>query len=110
MLLALLTLSIFSAEPTTCTTDYSQLFEEEFKDIAERWLPDGLPQHEPVGLGTGGHGGGRRDALKLKQGIKKRLKHSARRALQTSKAAREIVAQRAASSSWPKKHFLYDLI
>ena len=110
MLLALLTLSIFSAEPTTCTTDYSQLFEEEFKDITERWLPDGLPQHEPVGLGTGGHGGGRRDALKLKQGIKKRLKHSARRALQTSKAAREIVAQRAASSSWPKKHFHYDLI
>jgi hypothetical protein len=46
----------------------------------------------------------------LKSCVRKRLKHSARRALQNSEAAREIVAERAASSRWPRRPFTYDIV
>ena len=46
----------------------------------------------------------------LKSGVRKRLKHSAQRALQNSEAAREIVAERAASSRWPRRPFNYDIV
>ena len=89
------------------------------------WLPDYaqegskgsfpfLSEFEP-GLGTGRSGGpadgGRlSNAQPLRQGIRKRLKHSARRALQTSKTARDVMAQKAASSRWPRKRFGYDIV
>ena len=63
-------------------------------------------------------GGRRQEDLKqpdqgtqwLRSGVKKRLRHRVRQALHMSKASREVISSRAASSRWPRNHFKYDLI
>ena len=46
----------------------------------------------------------------LGAGVKKRLKHNVRKALQMSRGTKEIMAERAARSRWPRKSFKFDLV
>ena len=46
----------------------------------------------------------------LKNGWKKRIRHSARKALMSSRASQELVRSKVADSKWPKKNFRYDLV
>ena len=87
-------------------------FETLFED--DIFGPGRIPPAERLGLGVCGDGDGRLDPLPdpapLRPGTKKRLKHSARRALQNSRTARELVAQKVSRSTWPRRKFGYDLI
>ena len=87
------------------------------------WLSNELTSFPRIGnVGTGGERADGRGPVdlqdplyeglpqRLKSGVKKRLTHSARRALQNSRSAREIVAEKAAKSRWPKKSFNYDVL
>ena len=100
-----------STANSSCLPDF---FEEELYDVTTSWrIPPtssadtGRPVE--VGLGASGDGSGL-GGRPMKPGVRKRLKHSARRALQTSQAARDVVAQRAATSRWPKRHFRHDIV
>ena len=46
----------------------------------------------------------------LRPGVRKRLRHSARKALQNSRVARHLVSRKVAEARWPRQQFGYDLI
>ena len=70
-------------------------------------------------MGTSWNGDGHRRPLNdledvvpqpLGAGVRKRMRHNARRSLQMSRASREIVSEKVSSARWPRRPFKFDLV
>ena len=115
MLLALIATAFCTADPSSQhlgEPDFGNFFtEEEFS----KGFSNAAPGQFRMGERGHGHGpgwleGGPPHRSPIKPGLRKRLKHSARRALQTSQTARELVADRVNHATWPKRSFGFDLV
>ena len=68
------------------------------------------------GVGAGGDDGRCHDATvddlvkPLSNGIRKRLKHISRKALQMSRSSQELIGEQSARARWPKRGFRFDLV